>query len=124
MLKNAEHDQRSHGNRTGSFNTKQWAVNLKRYKDYEIEIKTFDVSQLKTHSSEKYLMEDSDDRRTIKRYANKMKQGSVFPLIEVVPMRNGKFDVTDGNHRFLAWKLLGRKTIPAVVIYREKRNSK
>jgi len=46
-------------------------------------------------------------------YANAIRKGNIFPPIKVAKLKNGRFKILDGRHRFLAHKLNGKQFIIA-----------
>jgi hypothetical protein len=59
------------------------------------------------------LLEHRAPKDMVKRYAEQMKSGAVFPAIVV----NDKFELIDGNTRWTAAGRNGRETIPAYVCH-------
>lgn len=103
---------------------RHWWYQPSWYKEYATRIKkNVAVRTLVTSFGGKDYGEDGDDNRAANRFAKKMASGHAFPVIEVVKIkRKGKvrFRVTDGNHRVLAWKLLGKKKLPVLIIGQQR----
>jgi hypothetical protein len=55
------------------------------------------------------------DYKDATRYVWLLAQGIRFPMIKVVQGRNGRYVVTDGNHRLYAIRRLGLKRVPVIV---------
>lgn len=85
-------------------------------------IVTVNFSQLKPMSP-KFSLEDKDDQKRIAKFSNKMKQGSTFPMLEVVEEK-GKLLVTDGNTRYYSLLKAGPpKKLPVLLIRESKRKA-
>lgn len=77
----------------------------------ELAINLLDVSQFNTRKNLKDGQEDS----TVAELAKSIQaQGLLNPIL-VVPKGNGRYDVVAGQRRLLAFKHLGRSTIPATI---------
>lgn len=104
---------------------RHWWYQPSWYKEYATRIKkNVAVRMLVTSfGGRNYGHDDDDDNRAARRFEKKMADGRAFPVIEVVKVaRKGrtKYQVTDGNHRVLAWKLLGKKKLPVLIIGRQR----
>ncbi len=88
----------------------------------EVPIQPFNVTTVKMNSvrlstASSYYTDQEEDARDIRQIAALMKKGRKFEIIEVIKTRAGNgFQITDGNHRFLAWKSLGNDTIPVWIL--------
>jgi hypothetical protein len=51
------------------------------------------------------------DWKKVTRYRRALRQGGVFPPIEVIKYRVGHYEVLEGSHRYHAHRLEGRRTI-------------
>jgi hypothetical protein len=100
--------------------TKKWKrVYISRgvYLPCEPSIKFVRVSDLFT-TAKRYF--DEEDWRLVNRYAQAMRRGDRFPLIDIGKRgRKGNFNVHDGNHRAEACRKLGRKQIPALFWFKQ-----
>ena len=61
-----------------------------------------------------------ESNKRVQEMALSLKQGYRLPVIETYRSKDGGYVVADGQHRLMAYKALGHKTIPAMVTAEEK----
>ena len=93
---------------------------------------TGDIRFKNTNTKEGYTMLNADDiqpspfneglsQENIDEYARSMKETGLIEPIAVYDLGNGRYEILSGHQRYEAWcKILGNKTIRAVVIPYEK----
>jgi hypothetical protein len=67
-----------------------------------------------TGEAEQTQLREKTSEEAVELYAEAMRRGDQFPLVDLVPVGDGTFYIADGWHRILAHKQIGRGAVDAV----------
>lgn len=68
-----------------------------------------------TGEAAKTQLRESLSEETVERYADAIRRGEVFPLVDLVEVGDGTYLIADGWHRVAAYSSIGRKSVRAIV---------